>query len=196
MLREVKSRTGLPVTTDIHEPPQAGPSGEVCDLLQVPAFLARQTDLLVAAARTGKPVNVKKGQFMSPSDMRHVVGKLRESACQDILLTERGTFFGYGNLVNDMRGIPRMREFGVPVIFDSTHSVQERQAAVAATGGQREMSEPLARAAVAAGADGVFFETHPAPETSPSDAANMVPLDDLQRMISRLVKIRAALAGD
>ena len=193
MLSGVKSMTGLPLTTDIHETGQASPVGEVCDLIQIPAFLARQTDLLIASARTGKPVNVKKGQFMSPFDMEYVVEKLRDSGCQDILLTERGTFFGYGNLVNDMRGIPRMRASGVPVIFDATHSVQERQAAVAATGGQREMSEPLALAAVAAGADGVFFETHPKPETSPSDGANMVPLDDLPRIIARLVRVREAL---
>ncbi len=179
ILAKVKDATGLPVTTDFHEAAQAAPVGEVCDLLQVPAFLARQTDLLVAAAATGRAVNVKKGQFLAPWDMRHVVGKLAASGCENILLSERGTFFGYGRLVNDMRAIPQMQELGVPVVFDATHSVQEPGALGGKTGGNRAMVEPLAAAAVALGVDGLFLETHPDPDLSPSDGANMVPLDDL-----------------
>ena len=177
VLAEVKRQTGLPVTTDLHESHQAAPVAEVCDLLQIPAFLARQTDLLVAAGRTGRAVNVKKGQFMAPWDMRHVVGKLEASGCQNILLCERGTFFGYGRLVNDMRAIPQMQSLGVPVVFDATHSVQEPGGLGSATGGNRAMVEPLARAAVAMGADALFFETHPDPDRSPSDGPNMIPLD-------------------
>ena len=190
VLRRVKETTGLPVTTDVHEPHQAAPVAEVCDLLQIPAFLARQTDLLAAAAGTGRAVNVKKGQFLAPGDMKHVVGKLEASGCRQILLCERGTFFGYGRLVNDMRSIPQMQALGVPVLFDATHSVQEPGGLGTTTGGQREMVEPLARAATAVGADGLFFETHPAPETSPSDGPNMVPLDALGSLLARLVAIR------
>ncbi len=190
VLGRVKQATGLPVTTDIHEPHQAAPAAEVCDLLQIPAFLARQTDLLVAAARTGRPVNVKKGQFLAPGDMQHVVGKLEAAGCRHVLLCERGTFFGYGRLVNDMRSIPEMQALGAPVVFDATHSVQEPGRLGAVTGGNRAMVEPLARAAVAIGADGLFFETHPAPQTSPSDAANMVPLDEMPTLLARLIAIR------
>jgi 2-dehydro-3-deoxyphosphooctonate aldolase (KDO 8-P synthase) len=190
VLAEVHRETGLPVTTDIHESYQAGPVGRVCDLLQIPAFLARQTDLLVAAAKTGRAVNVKKGQFMAPWDMRHVLGKLRAAGCRNILLCERGTFFGYGRLVNDMRALVQMRELGAPVVFDATHSVQEPGGLGATTGGNRAMVEPLARAATAIGVDGLFFETHPTPETSPSDGPNMIPLDDFERLLSRLVRIR------
>ena len=161
-----------------------GPAAEVCDLLQIPAFLARQTDLLVAAARTGRPVHVKKGQFLAPWDMKHVVGKLQASGCRNILLGERGSFFGYGRLVNDMRSIPQMQSLGVPVIFDATHSVQEPGGLGAATGGNRAMVEPLARAAVAIGADGLFFETHPQPDRSPSDGPNMIPLDQFAAMLA------------
>jgi len=190
ILARVKSATGLPVTTDIHEPTQASPVGRVCELLQIPAFLARQTDLLVAAAKTGRAVNVKKGQFLAPWDMEHVVGKLDSAGCQNILLTERGTFFGYGRLVNDMRALPQMSQLGVPVIFDATHSVQEPGGLGAATGGNRQMVEPLARAAVAIGVDGLFLETHPDPDQSPSDGANMIPLDELAGLLDRIVKIR------
>ena len=190
ILRRVRESIGLPVTTDIHEPSQAAPVGKVCDLIQVPAFLARQTDLLVAAARTGRAVNVKKGQFMAPWDMQHVVGKLAASGCRNVLLCERGTFFGYGRLVNDMRAIPQMQALGVPVVFDATHSVQEPGGLGAATGGNRAMVEPLARAATALGVDGLFFETHPAPDKSPSDGANMVPLDDFGPLLTRLVSLR------
>jgi 2-dehydro-3-deoxyphosphooctonate aldolase (KDO 8-P synthase) len=190
ILRRVKQSTGLPVTTDIHEPHQAGPVAEVCDLVQIPAFLARQTDLLVAAARTGRAVNVKKGQFLAPSDMKHVLGKLEAAGCRHVLLCERGTFFGYGRLVNDMRSIPEMQTLGAPVVFDATHSVQEPGGLGSVTGGNRRMVEPLARAATAIGVDGLFFETHPKPETSPSDAANMVPLDEMPGLVARLVAIR------
>jgi 2-dehydro-3-deoxyphosphooctonate aldolase (KDO 8-P synthase) len=189
-LRRVGEETGLPVTTDIHEPQQAAAVGEVCTLLQVPAFLARQTDLLLAAARTGRPVNVKKGQFMAPADMRHVVGKLVAGGCRDILLCERGTFFGYGRLVNDMRSIPEMQALGTPVIFDATHSVQEPGGRGSATGGNRAMVEPVARAATAVGVDGLFFETHPDPDASPSDGPNMIPLDRFAALLERLLKIR------
>jgi 2-dehydro-3-deoxyphosphooctonate aldolase (KDO 8-P synthase) len=190
ILRRVREATGLPVTTDIHVPEQAAPVGEVCELIQVPAFLARQTDLLVAAAKTGRAVNVKKGQFMAPWDMKHVVGKLAAAGCRSILLCERGTFFGYGRLVNDMRSIPEMQALGVPVVFDATHSVQEPGGLGSATGGNRRMVEPLARAATALGVDGLFFETHPEPDKSPSDGPNMVPLDEFGPLLARLVTLR------
>lgn len=190
ILRRVRESTGLPVTTDIHEPRQAAPVGEVCDLLQIPAFLARQTDLLLAAAATGRPVHVKKGQFLAPWDMKNVVDKLEAGGCRHILLGERGTFFGYGRLVNDMRAIPQMQALGVPVIFDATHSVQEPGGLGAATGGNRAMVEPLARAATALGVDGLFFETHPDPANSPSDGPNMIPLDQFAGLLQRLLAIR------
>jgi 2-dehydro-3-deoxyphosphooctonate aldolase (KDO 8-P synthase) len=193
ILGRVKEATGLPVTTDIHLPEQAGPAAAVCDLLQIPAFLARQTDLLIAAGRTGKPVHVKKGSFLAPEDMRHVVGKLEAAGCRRILLGERGTFFGYGRLVNDMRSIPQMQALGAAVIFDATHSVQEPGGRGAATGGDRSMVEPLARAAVAVGADGLFFETHPGPDAAPSDGPNMVPLDQFAAMLGRLLHLRRAV---
>jgi 2-dehydro-3-deoxyphosphooctonate aldolase (KDO 8-P synthase) len=190
ILDRVKQATGLSVTTDIHEPSQAAAVRQVCELLQIPAFLARQTDLLVAAAQTGRADNVKKGQFMAPGDMRHVLGKLEAAGCRNILLCERGTFFGYGRLVNDMRAIPQMQELGAPVIFDATHSVQEPGGLGKSTGGNRAMVEPLARAATAIGADGLFFETHPTPDTSPSDGANMVPLADFGKLLGHIVRIR------
>ena len=192
MLADVRDAVDVPVTTDIHLPEQAAAAAEVCDLLQIPAFLARQTDLLVAAARTGRAVNVKKGQFMAPSDMRHVIDKLRTSGTSDVLLCERGTFFGYGRLVNDMRAIPQMQALGAPVVFDATHSVQEPGGLGDATGGNRAMVEPLARAAVALGVDGLFCETHPDPDQSPSDGANMVPLAEMESLMRRLLSIRAA----
>lgn len=190
VLAQVKESTGLPVTTDIHEPAQAGPVAETCELLQIPAFLARQTDLLVAAARTGRAVHVKKGQFLAPWDMKHVIAKLAAAGCRQILLGERGTFFGYGRLVNDMRAIPQMQALGVPVVFDATHSVQEPGGLGTATGGNRAMVEPLARAAVALGVDGLFFETHPSPDEAPSDGPNMVPLDQMAGLLRRLLSIR------
>jgi 2-dehydro-3-deoxyphosphooctonate aldolase (KDO 8-P synthase) len=190
ILRRVKETTGLPVTTDIHESQQAAPAADVCDLLQIPAFLCRQTDLLLAAAATKKAVNVKKGQFVAPWDMKHVVGKLAGAGCKNILLTERGTFFGYGRLVNDMQAIPEMQSLGVPVIFDATHSVQQPGGLGASTGGNRGMVEPLARAATAIGIDGLFFETHPNPDRSPSDGPNMIPLDQFGGLLTRICKLR------
>ena len=190
ILQRVKQSTGLPVTTDIHETHQAEPAAGVCDLLQIPAFLARQTDLLAAAARTGRAVHVKKGQFMAPWDMKHVLDKLEAFGCRNVVLCERGTFFGYGRLVNDMRSIPEMRALGVPVVFDATHSVQEPGGLGTATGGNRAMVEPLARAAVAVGVDGLFFETHPTPDSAPSDGPNMVPLDQFEAILRRLLAIR------
>ena len=195
ILRQIHEQTGLPVTTDIHEPQQAAPVAEVCELLQIPAFLARQTDLLQAAAATGRAVNVKKGQFMAPQDMRHVVGKLNESDCRDVMLTERGTFFGYGNLVNDMRSLVTMRQWA-PVVFDATHSVQQPSGSDGKTGGNRDMVPYLARAAAAVGMDGLFVETHPNPDSSPSDAANILPLDQLKPLIQEVVRIRDVLRDD
>jgi 2-dehydro-3-deoxyphosphooctonate aldolase (KDO 8-P synthase) len=195
VLRQVKAATGLPVTTDIHLPEQAAPVAEVCDLLQIPAFLARQTDLLVAAAATGRPVNVKKGQFLAPSDMQHVVGKLRAAGCRNILTCERGTFFGYGRLVNDMQSIPLMQALGTPVIFDATHSVQQPGGRGGSSGGNRAMVEPLARAAVAIGVDGLFFETHPDPDRALSDGPNMVPLNEFAALVRRLLALRQVVEG-
>ncbi|GIW98000.1 MAG: 2-dehydro-3-deoxyphosphooctonate aldolase [Pirellulaceae bacterium] len=190
ILEEVRQQTGLPTTTDIHLPDQARPVAQVCQLLQIPAFLARQTDLLLAAAETGKPVNVKKGQFMAPAEMRHVVEKIRSVDHHGgVLLCERGTFFGYGRLVNDMTGLVEMRRMGVPVIFDATHSVQRPGGLGDQTGGNRQMVAPLARAAVAVGIDGVFLETHPDPDRSPSDGANMVPLENVESLVVQLLRI-------
>jgi 2-dehydro-3-deoxyphosphooctonate aldolase (KDO 8-P synthase) len=193
VLAKVKAETGLPIVSDIHESQQAAAAAEVCDLLQIPAFLARQTDLLVAAAQTGRAVHVKKGQFMAPWDMKNVVAKLVEAGCQDVLLCERGTFFGYGRLVNDFRALPEMRSLGVPVVFDATHSVQEPGGLGSATGGNRAMVEPLARAAMAVGVDGLFFETHPDPDRSPSDGPNMIPLSQFRGVLERVLKVREAL---
>ncbi len=193
VLERVRDTLDLPVTTDVHESAQAGAIGEVCDLLQIPAFLCRQTDLLVAAARTGKAVHVKKGQFLAPDDMKYAIGKLESAGCSDILLCERGTFFGYGRLVNDMQALVTMRELGPPVVFDATHSVQRPSSLDGTTGGNRDMVEPLARAAVAVGVDGLFFETHPRPDESPSDGANMVPLDQFGALIRRLLRLREAV---
>jgi 2-dehydro-3-deoxyphosphooctonate aldolase (KDO 8-P synthase) len=190
ILQRVHEETGLPLTTDIHESCQAAPVAEVCHLLQIPAFLARQTDLLLASAKTGRAVNVKKGQFLSPADMKNVVHKLIEGGCRNILLTERGTFFGYGRLVNDMQSIPLMQQLGVPVVFDATHSVQQPGGLGDKTGGNRAMVEPLARAATAIGIDGLFFETHPDPDKSPSDGPNMVPLSQFRGVLERIVRIR------
>lgn len=189
ILGQIRESLGVPVTTDIHLPEQAAEVARTCDLLQIPAFLARQTDLLVAAASTGKAVNVKKGQFMAPWDMSHVVGKLEDAGCDQIMLTERGTFFGYGRLVNDMRSIIQMGSLGTPVVFDATHSVQQPSAAGGVTGGDREMVPHLARAAVACGCDAVFLETHPRPDESPSDGANMVPLSEVESLLKSLKEI-------
>jgi 2-dehydro-3-deoxyphosphooctonate aldolase (KDO 8-P synthase) len=193
-LEAVKRETGLPVTTDVHECCQVEAAGQVCDVLQIPAFLARQTDLVQAAGRTGRVVNVKKGQFMAPWDMRNVVAKLEEVGNPRLLLTERGASFGYNNLVSDMRSIPLMQDLGRPVIFDATHSVQMPGGQGDRTGGDRRMVAYLARAATACGCDGLFLETHPNPDQSPSDGPNMIALDDLPGLIRCCLRLRAALA--
>ncbi len=192
-LAAVKARTGLPVTTDIHETCQVGPVAEVCDLLQIPAFLARQTDLVLAAGMTGKAVNIKKGQFMAPWDMKNVVAKMREVGNERLLLTERGSTFGYNTLVTDMRAIPWMQDLGAPVIFDATHSVQSPGGAGDKTSGDRRMIPYLARAAVAVGCDGVFMETHPEPDEALSDGPNTIALADLQALLESLIRIREAV---
>lgn len=194
ILAEVSRTFAVPVTTDVHEVGQVAAAAEVCEVLQIPAFLARQTDLIEAAGRTGRVVNVKKGQFMAPWDMRNVVSKLAEVGNRRALLTERGTTFGYGLLVNDMRGIPWMRETGAPVIFDGTHSVQTPGALGDRTGGDRKMVPTLVKAAVAAGADGVFVECHPDPDRAPSDGPNMLPLDAVPPLVAVCLRLRAALA--
>lgn len=193
-LDAVKHRTGLPVTTDIHETAQVPAVAEVCDLLQIPAFLARQTDLVQAAGRTGRAVNVKKGQFMAPWDMKNVVAKMEEVGNRRLLLTERGATFGYNTLVSDMRSIPWMQDLGCPVIFDATHSVQMPGGKGDRSGGDRRMVPVLARAAVAAGCDGLFLETHPRPDEALSDGPNMVPLHELPELIRCCLRLRAALA--
>ncbi len=189
ILAAVKARTGLPTLTDIHDASQAAPVAEVVDVLQIPAFLCRQTDLLVAAARTGRTINVKKGQFLAPADMRHVVRKLTESGNARILLTERGTTFGYNNLVVDMRGLPMLRALGYPVIFDVTHSLQLPGAGDGVTTGLAEYIQPLAQAGVGAGVDGVFMEVHEDPPRAKSDAANALRLDLLEPLLQRLAAI-------
>ena len=193
-LETVRRKTGLRVTTDIHECWHAEPAGQACDLLQIPAFLARQTDLLQAAGRTGKPINVKKGQFMAPWDMKNVVAKMNEVDNHQLLLTERGSTFGYGELVNDFRSIPAMQEFGCPVIFDATHSVQKPGGKGDRSDGERRMVPFLAKAAVACGCDGVFIETHPRPDEALSDGPNMVALAELPTLIACCLRLRTALA--
>ncbi len=195
ILARVGEATRLPLTTDIHAPDQAEPAAAVCDILQIPAFLARQTDLIeaaaVATARHAGVVNIKKPQFMAPEDVVHIVKKCEAYGNPRVLLTERGTVFGYGRLVNDMRAIPIMQDCGAPVVFDATHSVQTPGGK--ATGGDRRMIAPLARAAVAAGADAVFLETHPSPDKALSDGPNMVPLDELPNLVRLLVRLRSLL---
>jgi 2-dehydro-3-deoxyphosphooctonate aldolase (KDO 8-P synthase) len=185
---EVKERLGLPVLTDIHEIDQCAPVAEVVDILQIPAFLCRQTDLLVAAAETGRVVNVKKGQFLAPWDMANVAAKIREAGNSGVMVTERGVSFGYNTLVSDMRALPIMAETtGAPVIFDATHSVQQPGGKGSSSGGQREFVPVLARAAVAVGVAGVFIETHPDPDKAPSDGPNMVPLKQMEGLLATLV---------
>lgn len=193
ILSAIKRELNVPIVTDIHEAHQAAPVAEVADILQIPAFLCRQTDLLVAAAQTGRVVNVKKAQFLSARDMINVVEKLRSSGTEKILLTERGTSFGYNNLVVDMRGLPIMRGFNCPVIFDGTHSVQLPGGAGSSSGGQREFVAPLVRAAVAVGVDGLFLEVHDNPAEGLSDGANMIPLDKLEKILSDAIKIHEVL---
>jgi len=192
-LARIREEVQVPVISDIHEPAQAEAVAEVLDIIQIPAFLCRQTDLLVAAARTGKPVNVKKGQFVSPWDMTNAVNKLRSAGGKNIMLVERGASFGYNNLVVDMRALPIMRSFGCPVIFDATHSVQLPGGAGGASSGQREFIEPLAKAAIAAGVDGVFMEIHPDPAKALCDGPNSIPLDEAEALLVKLLKVRQAV---
>jgi 2-dehydro-3-deoxyphosphooctonate aldolase (KDO 8-P synthase) len=193
ILSDVKAATGLPITTDVHEREQCAAVAEVADILQIPAFLSRQTDLLVAAAATGKVVNVKKGQFLAPWDMKNVAKKLDSSGASGVLLTERGTSFGYNTLVVDMRGLVIMAETGKPVIFDATHSVQQPGGRGETSGGERQYAPVLARAAVAVGVAGVFIETHEDPDNAPSDGANMIPLDQIEKLVAEL-KVLDAIA--
>ncbi len=192
ILREVKRRFGLPVTTDVHDPAQARAAAKVVDLLQIPAFLCRQTDLLTAAGETGLPVNIKKGQFMAPWDMANAVEKVAGTGNRNVLVTERGTTFGYNNLVVDFRGLPAIRETICPVVFDATHSVQLPGGAGNASSGDRRFVAPLSRAAVAAGVDGVFLEVHPDPDRALSDGPNSLPLADAEPLWRSLLAIRAA----
>jgi 2-dehydro-3-deoxyphosphooctonate aldolase (KDO 8-P synthase) len=189
----IKAEFGLPVLTDVHTEEQCRIVGEVVDILQIPAFLSRQTDLLVAAAGTGKVVNVKKGQFLAPWDMKNVLAKVTESGNPNVLLTERGASFGYNTLVSDMRALPIMAETGAPVIFDATHSVQQPGGQGSSSGGDRRMVPVLARAAVAVGVAGVFIETHQDPDNAPSDGPNMVRLDDMPALLERLIAIDALI---
>jgi len=193
ILSDVKTETGLKVLTDIHSPDQAGLVSDVVDIIQIPAFLSRQTDLLIAAAKTGKPINIKKGQFLAPWDVEHIVKKMEESGSQNILLTDRGTQFGYNNLVADMRAIPLMKQFGYPVIFDATHSAQLPGGSGGHSSGMRDMIPTLARAAVAAGCNGVFMEVHNNVDKAKSDAATQWPLDKLASLLIELKKIHNSL---
>jgi 2-dehydro-3-deoxyphosphooctonate aldolase (KDO 8-P synthase) len=192
VLRLVQQETGLPVLTDVHEPGQCAPAAEVCDVLQIPAFLCRQTDLVVAAAQTGRPVNIKKGQFMAPDDMRKIVDKARSTGNDKITVTERGASFGYHNLVVDMRSFALLHDDGIPVIYDVTHSLQLPGGGTE-SGGNRRFAEPLARAAIAAGADGVFLEVHPEPERALSDSAVQLPLERAETLLRSLMAIRRAM---
>jgi 2-dehydro-3-deoxyphosphooctonate aldolase (KDO 8-P synthase) len=192
---EVKEKYGLPVITDVHENDQCAPVGEIVDILQIPAFLCRQTDLLLAAARTGRVVNVKKGQFLAPWDMANVAAKITDAGNPNVMLTERGASFGYNTLVSDMRSLPIMAETGAPVIFDATHSVQQPGGKGTTSGGQREYVPVLARAAVAVGVAGVFIETHQDPDKAPSDGPNMVPLKELEGLLARLKAFDALAKG-
>ena len=189
ILKKVKDDFKLKIATDIHEPWQANKVAEVADIIQIPAFLCRQTDLLVAAARTGKIINIKKAQFLAPKDMINVANKVKESGNNKILLCERGTSFGYNNLVVDMTGIVEMKKLGYPVVIDATHSVQKPGGNGTSTGGNREYAEPLAKAAIAVGADALFFEVHPDPDKALSDGANMVKLEDIEGILKRVIRV-------
>ena len=192
ILQKVKDKLGVAIATDIHEPWQAEIAAKTADIIQIPAFLCRQTDLLVAAAKTGKCVNIKKAQFLSPFDMKNCLNKVVESGNTNVMLCERGTTFGYNTLVVDMTGIAEMKKFGYPVIFDATHSVQKPGGNGTSTGGNREYVEPLAKAAIAVGADGIFAETHPTPDSAWSDGPNMVPLAEMEDLLKKLIRIYQA----
>lgn len=189
VLRQVKAELGVPILTDVHDVSQVEPVADVADILQIPAFLSRQTDLILAAAQSGRAVNVKKGQFLAPADARNIVDKAQAAGCEKLLLTERGVSFGYNNLVVDMRSFAIMRDFGVPIVFDVTHSLQLPGGLGHATGGQSEYIEPLARAGVAAGVDAVFMEVHESPERAPSDGPNALPLERMQALLNILQEI-------
>jgi len=193
ILKEIGEQFSVPVITDVHSAEEAGKAAQFVDVLQIPAFLCRQTDLLVACARTGKTVSIKKGQFLSPSAMKFAVDKVVESGNHKVLITERGTTFGYQDLVVDFRGIPEMQKLGVPVIFDATHSLQQPNQASGITGGKPELIENMARAAIAVGADGLFLETHPEPSKALSDGANMLQLDLLEDLLKKLIQIREVI---
>jgi len=193
ILKSIKNELKLPILTDVHDPAQCDSVAEVADVLQIPAFLCRQTDLLIAAGKTGRAVNVKKGQFLAPSDIKNVIEKVRSTDNEDIMITERGTTFGYHYLVNDMRALPSMRKLGFPVIFDATHSVQTPGGMGSRSGGERQFIPTLSRAAVAAGVDGVFLEVHPDPDKAPSDAASMLPIKDLVPLLRVLKSIEHAV---
>ncbi|MDQ3061332.1 MAG: 3-deoxy-8-phosphooctulonate synthase [Acidobacteriota bacterium] len=196
VLAQVKEEIGVPVVTDVHETWQVEKVAEVADIIQIPAFLCRQTDLLVEAAKSGKAVNVKKGQFLAPWDAKNVVEKLQNAGCEKILLTERGASFGYNNLVVDLRSFPIMRSFGVPAVFDVTHSLQLPGGLGKATGGQAEYIEPFARAGVACGVDAVFMEVHDDPKNAPSDGPNQLPLGKLEKLLVRLKQIHELIQKD
>lgn len=189
VLRRVKEQLSVPVLTDVHDVHQVQPVADVVDVLQIPAFLCRQTDLLIAAALTGKSVNIKKGQFMSPHDMRHAVAKVHDSGNPKVILTERGHTFGYNNLVVDMRSLVIMRSLGVPVVFDATHSIQLPGGQGGSSGGERQYIPYLSRAAAAVGIDGIFLETHPQPDQAKSDGPNSLPLDDVERVLREVIAV-------
>ena len=193
ILKKVGKRFNIPTVTDIHTAEEAAIAAQYVDVLQIPAFLCRQTDLLVAAAKTGKVVNIKKGQFLAPESMVHAVTKVKESGNNSVMLTDRGTMFGYQDMVVDFRGIPTMQEFGVPVILDITHSLQQPNQSTGVTGGKPAMIETIAKAGIATGVDGLFLETHPNPSKAKSDGANMLQLDKLEDLLTKLVKIRKAI---
>lgn len=193
ILGEVRQQFGVPIVTDIHEPSEATMAAEYADILQIPAFLCRQTDLLVAAARTNKVVNIKKGQFLSPEAMRFAAEKIVHTGNEQVILTERGTTFGYGDLIVDFRSIPKMKSLGFPVVMDVTHSLQQPNRQVGVTGGMPEMIDTIANAAVAVGADGLFIETHPEPEKALSDGANMLPLSRMEGLLTKALRIKQAL---
>lgn len=193
LLARVREEFGVPVVTDIHETHEAAMAAAYVDVLQIPAFLCRQTDLLIAAARTGKVVNVKKGQFLSASAMQFAAEKVRQAGNEQVIMTERGTTFGYHDLVVDFRGISQMQAFGVPVVMDCTHSLQQPNQASGVTGGDPGQIETIAKAAIAVGADGLFIETHPATQQAKSDGANMLPLDQLEPLLRRLIRVREAV---
>lgn len=195
VFEEIRNTTGLPVLTDVHTAEQATLAAQAVDVIQIPAFLCRQTDLLIAAAKTGKPINVKKGQFLAPWDMKNVLGKVADAGNPNVMACERGVSFGYNTLVSDMRSLPIMASFGAPVVFDATHSVQQPGGQGTTSGGQREFVPTLARAAVAVGVAAVFMETHPDPDNAPSDGPNMVPLDQFEELVKRLLDFDALAKG-